>query len=185
VRWSDIRFEPELFDSILEYCPSVKSIARQTDDEFTISFGSRTEQNVDVKGIDPSWHEIEDRTVILGRKFDRIDNLNARAVCLSTQNYRNSSACDRPTTSLCSSAIGGTPSWHRRILERTACGATCMDARHHADRLSAWDGITVAATRQFASIGFDDAHDGVPPIADEQRLSVGSVGRPSFPVVLR
>jgi putative ABC transport system permease protein len=82
VRWADIAFEPELFDGLLDHCPSVKLLSRQVSHGYAIGYGTKTEADVDVQGIDPAWHEIENRSVVLGRKFDRIDNLNARPVCL-------------------------------------------------------------------------------------------------------
>ena len=88
IRWADLRFDAELFDGLLDHCPSVKAVSRQVGDDFTISYGGKTEQNVEVEGIDPSWHDIENRSVVLGRKFDRIDDLNARAVCLINAKLR-------------------------------------------------------------------------------------------------
>jgi hypothetical protein len=35
-----------------------------------------------VTGIDPAWHKIENRSVVLGRPFSLIDNQEARYVCL-------------------------------------------------------------------------------------------------------
>src|SRR4051812_24433178 len=59
VRWADLRLTPELFDGVLEHCPSVRSITMSTGTQKTISYGSRSEQQVDVQGIDPAWHQIE------------------------------------------------------------------------------------------------------------------------------
>ena len=89
IRWSDIRFEPELFDGMLDHCPSVKGFTRQTDESRTISFGNKSEQDVDVQGIDPTWHDIELRPVALGRRFTHTDNLQARAVCLINDKLRD------------------------------------------------------------------------------------------------
>src|SRR3954453_3781871 len=61
VRWSEIRFDPELFDGMLEHCPSVKAVTRLTGDERTISYGTNTEPGIEVQGIDPAWHDIENR----------------------------------------------------------------------------------------------------------------------------
>ncbi|HEX8913609.1 MAG TPA: ABC transporter permease [Humisphaera sp.] len=82
IRVADLRFEPDLFEGLLDHCPSVKAVTRQTGSTKTVSFGSKSESNVDVQGIDPSWHDIENRRVTTGRTFSLTDNLNARPVCL-------------------------------------------------------------------------------------------------------
>ena len=38
-----------------------------------VGYGDRSEENVEVKGIDPDWHQIENRTVTLGRPFTYVD----------------------------------------------------------------------------------------------------------------
>ena len=78
VRWSEIRFDPELFDGMLEHCPSVKAVTRLTGDERTISYGTNAEPMIEVQGIDPAWHEIENRNVVVGRRFTHIDNEQGR-----------------------------------------------------------------------------------------------------------
>jgi putative ABC transport system permease protein len=82
VRWSEIRFDPELFDGMLEHCPSVKAVTRLTGDERTISYGTNTESMIEVQGIDPAWHEIENRNVVVGRRFTHIDNEQGQPRCL-------------------------------------------------------------------------------------------------------
>lgn len=82
LHWADLRFEPQLFDSLLEHCPSLKAVTRQVSDNSTIAYGSKTEKDVDVLGIDADWHQIESRNILIGRKFSLIDNLQARPNCL-------------------------------------------------------------------------------------------------------
>jgi putative ABC transport system permease protein len=97
-RWSDLRFDPDLFDGMLDHCPSVKAITRVTDESRTASYGTRSEENVPVQGIDPSWHEIENRTVVLGRPFSRIDNEQGRPVCLINAKLQEQLALPRDPT---------------------------------------------------------------------------------------
>jgi putative ABC transport system permease protein len=80
--WLDLQFTPDLFDGMLDHCPSVKAWTRQVDAQQVLSYGTRTEPNVIVNGIDPSWHDIENRPIVLGRPFSLIDNQQARPVCL-------------------------------------------------------------------------------------------------------
>ncbi|HCT44957.1 MAG TPA: hypothetical protein DF699_07070, partial [Phycisphaerales bacterium] len=47
-----------------------------------VSYGKKVEQGVRVTGIWPTWHEIEDRQVLFGRPFSRIDDDENRQVCL-------------------------------------------------------------------------------------------------------
>jgi putative ABC transport system permease protein len=81
-RWADLRFEPELFDGMLDHCPSVRTFTRTVSDNRTISHGSKREQDVDIQGIDPAWHDIENRAITLGRRFTWNDENQAKAVCL-------------------------------------------------------------------------------------------------------
>jgi putative ABC transport system permease protein len=70
------------FDGMLEHCPSVRAFTRQTGRGMTVSHGTKSEERVPVTGIEPSWHSVEGRTVIVGRPFSLIDDQHARAVCL-------------------------------------------------------------------------------------------------------
>lgn len=81
-RWADLRFHQHDFDEMLEHCPSVATFSRNCDYTQSISYGTHTEENVDIVGIDPQWHQVENRSVVLGRPFSLIDNEHARAVCL-------------------------------------------------------------------------------------------------------
>jgi macrolide transport system ATP-binding/permease protein len=81
-RRADLRFHPHDFDGMLEHCPSVARFTRLCDYSRTISHGTHIDQNVEITGIEPSWHETENRTVTVGRPFTLIDNTQARAVCL-------------------------------------------------------------------------------------------------------
>src|SRR5205085_3042491 len=55
--------QPQDFEGMLEHCPSVRAFTRQTGDEKIVSFADKTEQQVAVDGIEPSWHEVENRSV--------------------------------------------------------------------------------------------------------------------------
>ena len=81
--WHRVRFKPEIFDGMLEHCPSVAAFTRITEQNGrTISFAGRSEENVKFVGIEPAWHKIENRSVIQGRPFTLIDNEHCRPVCL-------------------------------------------------------------------------------------------------------
>jgi len=81
--WWTIRFLPENFDGILEHCPSVGLFSRLGSvGSHTARFGENSVENVNVTGIEPDYHEIENRPVILGRRFSVIDNMQKLQVCL-------------------------------------------------------------------------------------------------------
>ncbi|CAN5644632.1 ABC transporter permease [soil metagenome] len=84
-----IRFRPELFDGMLEHCPSIKSFTRLVSVNANVTHGDRTVEQVNVAGIEPAWHSIENRSVELGRPFSLIDNQQARPVCLLNSKLRD------------------------------------------------------------------------------------------------
>ena len=98
VKQSDLRFTPVMFDGLLDHCPSVKTFTRQTSGNKTISYGTRSEANVGVTGIDPPWHEIENRSIVLGRPFSLVDNEQGRAVCLINAKLQEQLALPRDPT---------------------------------------------------------------------------------------
>lgn len=82
MNWRKFNIRPEQVEGLLLHCPSVKAMTRISDESATIQYGEHSEENVSIKGIDPDWHVIENRTVTLGRPFTLIDNEQGRAVCL-------------------------------------------------------------------------------------------------------
>jgi putative ABC transport system permease protein len=77
-----IRFKPEMFDGMLEHTPSLSAFTRITSQTANVTYGDFTEENVNITGIEPDWHKIENRFVSIGRPFSLIDNVGAKAVCL-------------------------------------------------------------------------------------------------------
>jgi putative ABC transport system permease protein len=85
-----IRFKPELFDEMLQHCPSIKTFTRITSvNAQLVSHGDQSVENVSVAGIEPAWHDIENRFVEIGRPFSLIDNVQARPVCLINGKLRD------------------------------------------------------------------------------------------------
>lgn len=76
------------FDGLLDHCPSVKTFTRETEQSLTVTHGSKSEDNVAVMGVEPTWHEVENRTVTVGRPFSLIDDQHARPVVLINQRLR-------------------------------------------------------------------------------------------------
>jgi putative ABC transport system permease protein len=80
--WEAVRFRPDEFNDLLRHCPSVKTFYRACGQNMKVRHADRVEKNVPLGGIEPAWHEIENRSVILGRPFSLIDEKQGRAVCL-------------------------------------------------------------------------------------------------------
>lgn len=94
--WWTIRFLPEHFDDILEHCPSVESFCRVAGvGQYTAHYRERSAENVEVTGIEPAFHDIQNRPVALGRTFSVIDNMQVRPVCLIDPKLRDELRLDR------------------------------------------------------------------------------------------
>jgi putative ABC transport system permease protein len=94
--WWTIRFLPEQFDGMLEHCPSVARFSRIGGVGWhTARHGEKSVERVEVIGIEPAYHEIENRPVVLGRKFSVIDDMQVRHVCLIEPKLRDELHLDR------------------------------------------------------------------------------------------
>ncbi len=87
--WSTLRLHPEEFDGVLEHCPSVANFTRMAQFSRQVCFGERQVDGVQVSGIEPAWHRIENRAILEGRPFSLIDNTQARPVCLISPELRD------------------------------------------------------------------------------------------------
>lgn len=94
--WWTIRFLSEHFDDMLEHCPSVARFCRIGGvGQRTAHYGERSAKNVNVIGIEPAYHKIESRPVVLGRTFSIIDDMQVRQVCLIEPKLRDELRLDR------------------------------------------------------------------------------------------
>ncbi len=93
--WRQIRFQPKQFDGLLERCPSIEDYTLMTDRSQTVYHGVQSIDGARVNGINPSWHRIENRSVILGRPFTLMDEENGWQVCLITPDVRDELRMDR------------------------------------------------------------------------------------------
>jgi putative ABC transport system permease protein len=86
--WERIRLTLDEVQLMNEHCPSLRSLTPQTSLGTTVRTTAWQGEtiNATVTGIWPSWHEIENRSVIAGRPFTQIDEENARRVCLINEN---------------------------------------------------------------------------------------------------
>ena len=94
--WWTIRFLDEQFDGMLQHCPSVERFSRiRGVGRRTVRHGEASAENVNVQGIEPSYHDIESRPIILGRAFSVIDEMQVRQVCIIDPKLQNELRLDR------------------------------------------------------------------------------------------
>jgi putative ABC transport system permease protein len=85
-----LRFTPEQFKGVLDHCPSLGAFTLVSGGgRQPVRCGERTVENVRVNGIQPDWHRVENRPVLLGRPFSVIDEENAWPVCLINPDLRD------------------------------------------------------------------------------------------------
>jgi putative ABC transport system permease protein len=85
-----LRLTPEQFEHVLEHCPSLAAFTLVSNGgRQTIRAGERTVENVRVNGIQPDWHRVENRPVLLGRAFTVVDEEHAWPVCLINPDLRD------------------------------------------------------------------------------------------------
>jgi putative ABC transport system permease protein len=93
--WRVIRFRPEQFEGLRERCPSIDDYTLMAERSETIFYGVYKVENARINGINPSWHRIENRSVIMGRPFSLMDEQNGWQVCLITPKVRDELRMDR------------------------------------------------------------------------------------------
>jgi len=94
--WWQIRFRPEQFDDVLDHCPSVAVLSRMGGvGRRTVKYSEQSVDNVDIQGIEPAYHQIEHRPIVLGRVFSPIDDMQVRRVCLIEPKLRDKLRLDR------------------------------------------------------------------------------------------
>jgi len=87
--WGNLRMHPPHVEGLLDACPSVADFTRIVSSATNVGHLTTSLENVDVYGIDFSWHAINNRSVESGRPFSVVDQLNARPVCLITRQTRD------------------------------------------------------------------------------------------------
>ncbi len=93
--WWSLRLVPGDFDGMLDHCPSVEAFTRLTGFNSSLNFGDRSIELARVTGIEPAWHDMENRTVTQGRPFNLVDESEARPVCLISEKTRDELRMDR------------------------------------------------------------------------------------------
>ncbi|MDZ4832002.1 MAG: ABC transporter permease [Phycisphaerae bacterium] len=80
--WEKIRLTPDEVRAISDGAPSVKAVTPITEVGLSVESDREKLDSVSIVGIWPDWHECEKRGMLSGRPFSRIDDDQARQVCL-------------------------------------------------------------------------------------------------------
>ncbi len=92
--WWDIRFKIREFEGLLEHCPSLERYTKISEaGQYTIKYGEKSVQNAHVYGVEPAWHSIEHRSIVIGRELSDIDT--GRMVCLIEPELRDKLGMDK------------------------------------------------------------------------------------------
>jgi len=92
--WWDIRLKPKDFEGLLEYCPSLERYTRISEaGQYTVKYAEKSTQNAQVYGVEPAWHQIEHRSIVIGRELSEIDQ--GRPVCLIEPELRDKLGLDK------------------------------------------------------------------------------------------
>ena len=82
VSWLDVQLKQSEVEAIAKNCPSIEAVSPIWTAGYPVDHGDVHLDGVGITGIWPSWHEIENRKVIIGRPFSSIDEQERRQVCL-------------------------------------------------------------------------------------------------------
>jgi putative ABC transport system permease protein len=93
--WQVIRFRPETFDDMLDYCRSVDCFTRSCSVSATVRFADRKVEGVRVNGVESAWHKIMNKQVVMGREFSVIDQQQGRNICIIPPDLRDQLRLDK------------------------------------------------------------------------------------------
>lgn len=82
ISWRQVQLTIPEIQGIIDHCPAVARVTPRYFNTSTIRNGEYTKEGVLVTGIWPDWHDIQDRHVVAGRQFNRIDEDEMRYVCI-------------------------------------------------------------------------------------------------------
>jgi len=86
--WHQIRFKEKELEHILDYCPSVERYSYVCwVGEYQVKYGEKSVQNVAIRGVEPVWKTIENRSIAAGRELSEVDE--GQAVCLIEPQLRD------------------------------------------------------------------------------------------------
>ncbi len=78
----DVQLTVEEVNAIADRCPSIELVCPMWFGGYSVESASEKIDGVSVPGIWPTWHQIVQRSVVMGRPFNSIDEAERRPVCL-------------------------------------------------------------------------------------------------------
>ncbi len=80
--WRQVRMNIEQVDKLLPNCPSLQYVSPVLQINAPVQHADRSLSSVQIQGVRPSWHQIEQRFVTFGRPLTENDEEEALPVCL-------------------------------------------------------------------------------------------------------
>lgn len=80
--WRQIRIKTHEADGMLDKCPSLARLTPIMDLTMSVQHKDVFKQSALVQGVRPAWNEIENRAILQGRPFSRIDEEERLPVCI-------------------------------------------------------------------------------------------------------
>ena len=98
--WRQVRMTVDQIDSLLPNSPSLDKVSPILQLNCDVQAGDRFIRMATVQGVRPSWHDIEQRYVTVGRPLSNTDEEQRRQVCLvNDKGVRELALADDPTGS--------------------------------------------------------------------------------------
>ena len=82
LNWTDVKVTVSEGQHLVEHSDAIEMFTPMAGLGGTATYGEKVVPGVSARGIWPEWHEIEDRQLLIGRPFSRIDEDESRQVCL-------------------------------------------------------------------------------------------------------
>ncbi|MFZ0033448.1 MAG: ABC transporter permease [Sedimentisphaerales bacterium] len=97
IDWWALRFKSKEFDGLLEHCPSVEKFSRVAPQgqRYVVRYGEKSVEGVNITGVEPDWCQIENRPMLFGRPFSKLDEAEGRQVCIIDAVLRDKLGLDR------------------------------------------------------------------------------------------
>ena len=97
IDWWELRFRPREFDGLLDHCPSVEKFSKVVPrgERHVVRHVEKSVEGVQIMGVEPDWYEMESRPLLMGRPFSKLDEMEARQVCMIDTVLRDKLGLDR------------------------------------------------------------------------------------------
>jgi len=79
--WTDVKIKPEEADLLREHATTLERLSMVTNHRVAVRYKDQIKSGVQVTGIQPEWHDIEQQFLTAGRQFTRADDDEQLQVC--------------------------------------------------------------------------------------------------------